>query len=90
MNKIYLLTFDPYKTNSVALHNIIKSNSYISNWWHYISSAYLIKSSYTLVTLQNDIIRQWPNQNFLLIEINTQNFGGWLPKAAWDWIRQQR
>lgn len=90
MNKIYLLAFDPYKTNAVGLHEIIKNSPYLSNWWHYIGSAYLLKSNHTLYTIQNDIIRKWPNQHFFLIEVNTYNFGGWLPQAAWDWILQQQ
>lgn len=90
MNKIYLLTFDPYKTNGLGLHEIIKSSPYVSNWWHYIGSAYLIKSPYTLFTIQNDIVEKWPNQHFLIIEVNANNYGGWLPQAAWDWINQQK
>lgn len=86
MYKIYLFVFDPYKTDTSLVHNIIKNNSYITNWWHYLASAYLLKSRYTLATIQDDIIRKWPNQHFLLIEVNTNNFGGWLPQAAWDWI----
>lgn len=90
MNKIYLLVFDPYKTNASGLHDIIKNNTYIANWWHYLGSAYLIKSRYTLFTIQNDIITKWPNQHFLLIEVNAHNAGGWLPQAAWDWINQNK
>lgn len=90
MNKIYLLVFDPYKTNAMGLHEIIKNNAYILTWWHYLGSAYLIKSTYTLITIQNDIVSRWPNQHFLLMEVNAHNFGGWLPQAAWDWINQHK
>lgn len=90
MHKIYILSFDPYKTNAGWLHEVIKSSPYITNWWHYLGSTYVIKSSYTLATVQNDIIARWPNQHFLLMEVNAQNYAGWLPKVAWDWIDQNR
>lgn len=88
MYKVYLLAFDPYKTNATELHNIIKNNLYVSNWWHYLGSAYLLQSSYTLETIRADIIKKWPNQNFLLIEVKLNNSDGWLPKDAWDWIKK--
>ncbi len=90
MDKIYLLVFDPYKTDASKLHELIKNNQHISNWWHYLGSGYLIKSRYTLNTIHNDILREWPNQRYLLIEVNPNNENGWLPREAWDWIHQHR
>ena len=86
MNKIYLLAFDPHKTDASGLHNIISKNPYITTWWHYIGSVYLIKSSYTLATIHSEIVQKWPNQHFLFIEVNASNANGWLPQEAWDWI----
>lgn len=91
MFKIYLITFDPYKTDAIGMHGIISTSIYVSNWWHYIGSAYLIKSSWTLITIQNEITRKWGyNQNFLIIEVDPKNYGGWLPQDAWSWINQNR
>lgn len=86
MNKIYFIAIDPYKTDALSLYNIITTNPYVITWWHYLESIYLIKSAYTLGTIQNDIIAKWPNQRFLIMEVNAHNFSGWLPKEAWDWI----
>lgn len=90
MNKIYILVFDPYKTNSMALHEVIKNSPYALTWWHFIGSAYLIKSQYTLGTIHQQILNEWPNQFFMLTEVDLKNSDGWLPKEAWDWIKLHR
>lgn len=87
--KIYLLVFDPYKTDAVALHNIITTMAYASEWWHYIGSAYLITSSSTATEIQNYINMSWSGF-FLITEINGRNSGGWLPQEAWDWINSRK
>jgi hypothetical protein len=90
VTKLYLLTFDPSKTNSVDLHNIINGNPYVQDWWHYIATSYIIASDYTLGTLHKDIMTRWPKQRYLLTEVNLDNSNGWLPQAAWDWIHKNR
>lgn len=85
-NKVYLLAFDPVKSDGVALHRIIKDSVYITDWWHYLPSTYILVSAYTLDTIQKQIRDKWPDNHFLLIEVNRLNHNGWLPQEAWDWL----
>jgi hypothetical protein len=90
LNKEYLLAFDPNKSDGEALHAIIKSSPYISDWWHYLPSTYILMSSYTLETIQKQILDSWSGNHFLMIEVNRNNHNGWLPQAAWDWLNGHR
>jgi hypothetical protein len=90
MTRIYLLAFDPYKTDSVKLHEVIKEKTHIKDWWHYIGSTYLIASDFTLATVHNDILKGWPKQRYLLIEVDPKVSNGWLPPEAWAWIHKYR
>lgn len=84
----YLFVFDRDVTSDyVALHNAIKSNSHISNWWHYLNSVYILISSYDADTLTNDIRPHLSSGRYMVIKITKSNYQGYLSKDAWDWIR---
>ena len=87
---IYLLSFDPYKTDAKALHSVISGNPGIPDWWHFIGSCYLLASNLTLSQLHQEIMTKWPNHHFLLlmVELKEGNNNGWLPKDAWTWIKK--
>ena len=87
--KLYLLVFDPYKTDPTALHNIITNLPNTTEWWHYLGSAYIIASRLNALELQNYINSRWVGF-FLATEINAENAGGWLPQEAWDWINSRK
>lgn len=91
MNKLYILSFDHAKSNAKALHNIIShSPGVITDWWHWLGSTYIIVSPEDLLHLHREILKKWPSQNFLLLEINLKkgNYEGLLPSEAWNWIRK--
>lgn len=87
---MYLLSYDPYKVDASALHQVIDSSPYIRSWSHYIGSSYLIKSDHSVSHIVEDINARWPNQRYLLIKIDPYNYGGLLPRKAWDWIKRKR
>jgi len=86
--KTYSLSFDPHETDAVALHEVIKSSEFVTQWWHFLSSTYLIVSYSSRMDIQNEIVEKWPNQKFLIVETNPKDYGGWLPKDAWTWIEE--
>ena len=91
-NKFYILVFDPSRAGlAVELHKQIKACPYIGDWWHYIGSAYIIKSQYTLATIQDYLTKNTPeSRQYLLVEVNLHNNNGWLPQEAWDWINTRK
>lgn len=88
MSKLYILSFDPHLTNAQLLHNLITTMPSTIDWWHYLGSTYLIVSDLSAVDIQGHINTKWVG-NFLVVEVNNKNSGGWLPKVAWDWINSK-
>jgi hypothetical protein len=85
---IYLITYDLHKPGKdyTSLHNTIKT---ASTWWHYIESTWIIKTDLSVNEWSNRIRSVTDsNDNFLIVDISKQNRQGWLPKKAWDWIRE--
>jgi len=82
-----MLIFDPTKTNPTNMHNVIQNNLLVSNWWHYLPSAYILLSQHSITAIQNDLLVKLPNQRFMLTKIDPKVVGGWLPEEAWKWVR---
>lgn len=52
-------------------------------------NTYIIITPASPTELENLMIQYLPpNNNFLFFDVTDQDYGGWLPKAAWDWIKQ--
>lgn len=88
MAKTFLLSFDPHKTDADALHKVISTSPYVTNWSHYLASSYVLRSNHNLTTIMDDIIARWPKQRFLLTEIKHRERNGWMPMKAWDWFKK--
>lgn len=93
MTKLYIIT---YKTNpsfnSAIFHNYIKAlyqNNWISDWWHYTDNTYIVASNQTVQNLYNATAKGMGGiQYALIVEVNPKNQQGWLPPAAWDWLKK--
>ncbi|MCK5022056.1 MAG: hypothetical protein KAR54_02310 [Candidatus Pacebacteria bacterium] len=84
---LYLITYDLNRPqqNYTELYNALKSRG---AWWHYLDSTWLVKSSEDITTFTNRIkIEIDNNDSLLVIEITNDNYKGWLPQKAWDWLR---
>ena len=92
MNKVYLITYNPdLNFNKSTFHNYIDSlfkKGYISDWWHYIDETYLVASNLEVNQLYNSIFPGVPQRYLLIIEVNTNNAQGWIPKEAWTWLQK--
>jgi len=92
MSKVYLVTYNTdLNFNKAIFHSYIQSlysRGYISDWWHYIDTSYLIVSSLEVNQLYDFIFPGVPQRNLLIVEINPNNAQGWLPKDAWIWLQK--
>ncbi len=90
MEKKYIITYElknktkDYSTLYQAIKNLSKY------WWHYIDSSWVVKhcelnSDEIFEKLRSHIDTQ--TDYILVIEINTENKQGWLPKKAWNWLK---
>lgn len=88
MKNSYVISYDPTKGIPSNFHNAIQNSNYISTWWHYLPSTYIVVSTHAASTIQDELCAKVPGQQFLIIKADSSAFGGWLPKDAWEWIRQ--
>jgi len=90
MNKLYLISYNLKGDNDkIRFHDYIKSlckNDYITDWWHYIDNSYIVASSLNVEKLYDIVSKGNPNQYIFIVEVDTENAQGWLPKKAWDWL----
>lgn len=63
-----------------------------TTWWHYIDNAWLVKTTEP----PNEMIdRLKPHfdhvaDSIFIVKIDPYTYNGWLPKAAYEWIRAHR
>lgn len=83
-----LITYDLNKPgqNYGDLYSTIKS---VGAWWHYLDSTWIVQ---TRMTPQQVWEKLQPNadrnDSFLVIDITSDAYGGWLPQEAWDWLKK--
>ena len=59
-------------------------------WWHYLTSTWLISTNKNPTEVYNALTPFIvPADRILIFELGTAH-QGWLPKEAWDWIKQQQ
>lgn len=87
--RIYLMIFDRDKyLDQDKLSQFIKTSDIILDWWHYIKSSYILVSRLSADELTSYMTENFKNFRFLIIEIDSRNYNGWLPPNAWDWIHK--
>ncbi|WP_298903188.1 hypothetical protein [uncultured Psychroserpens sp.] len=93
-DKFYILIFDnngiPKTFNQKVFHNNLTQTKGVKAWWHYLESTYIIKvgnsvNASHIVELMKELA---PNKKYFTSEINFQDYNGWLPNEAWDWIKE--
>lgn len=87
MSNFYMLVFDPPIVNATKLHTYISKSPKYSSWWHYLSSAYVLKTNDNLAGVQADILRNWPDNRYFLIKINPNYYDGWVNQDAYNWFK---
>ena len=85
--RVLLVTYDLNKPgqNYDGLYDLLKS---ANSWWHHLDSTWIL---YTRLSpeIWSQKIRSVidSGDHFLIIEVRS-NYQGWLPKKAWDWLRE--
>ena len=87
MNKVYIVSYDlnvpgqDYK----GLYDELKKST---NWWHYLDSTWLIYTSESAEKLFDRLSGHLDKSDRILVIRVTNEYQGWLPEEAWQWIRQ--
>lgn len=57
-------------------------------WWHYLERTWIIISEESPFQIWNKVENKINKKNNLLIIEIKKNSEGWLPREAWDWIKE--
>lgn len=88
---LYLITFNNIQNVDLTMiHEVIKNNSTISDWWHYLPNTYLIETSSTSKQLADLISLKFQGLLFFIVKIDLNDVNGVLAKDAWDWINKKK
>jgi hypothetical protein len=69
------------------LFDVLKSKD---SWWHYLSATWLIATHDSPETLRDELVPLIFDHDRILITELSENYSGWLPKKAWEWIKKHR
>lgn len=89
--KAFLLTFDyttPKAAKLNAFHARVKSDPKILSWWHRLQGTYILITTDDVMAenLRAFFHQSFPDEYCFFIQIHYADYGGWLPKEAWDWM----
>ena len=84
---VYCVSYDLNKAgqNYNALYEELKKSP---GWCHPLDSTWLISTRETAQQLSDRLRRHLDNNDTLLVIVVTKEYAGWLPKTAWDWMKQ--
>ena len=71
-----------------SLYKAIKNSG--STWWHYLESMWLVKTTNSPKEVFDIIHPSMDKDDSLFITELSDNYYGWLPTKAWEWIRNNK
>jgi hypothetical protein len=86
MKRFYLIQYI-VSNNDTDIKEIIKS---LGDWFNYFNGSFLLFSSLNIEAIYDRIKKEKPDEHILVLEFNLKNYYGWLPKAAWDWLKEKK
>jgi predicted NAD/FAD-binding protein len=86
MEYVYIINYQVANVDSKnALKSAIKS---ARSWFNYFENSWIIVSKNNLTYWNSKLSKLMKQDDYLLIlEINIENYNGWMPKDAWDWLK---
>lgn len=75
--------------DSARIHNVIKSISTITDWWHYLPNVYIVSTTSNAKYLTDRLMPSFQGLLFLVVKLDMRDFNGVLNKDAWEWIRRK-
>lgn len=86
---VYLISYDLNQSgqNYKDLYETIKSASN-GTWMHYLDSTWIIQSSRSADEISNILKPALDNNDSLLVFEVQNQYAGWLPEEAWDYLKK--
>jgi hypothetical protein len=86
---VLLITYDLKKPGQdySALYNTIKT---ASRWWHYLESTWIIETASPPQAWVEKLLPHLDQNDRLIVVQITPNYQGYLPKDAWEWLKNSK
>ncbi len=86
---VYQISYDLKKPGQdySGLFEAIKS---LGSWWHYLESSWLVDTHYNASQIFERVKGHIDQNDLILIIGVTNDYAGWLPQKAWDWIKSRQ
>lgn len=85
--KVFSVTYD-LKDEGRDYSSLYDSIQQAPYWWHYLESTWLIATNKTADQVFNRLGKHIDESDRVLVIRVTDEYSGWLPKDAWEWIRR--
>lgn len=84
---VYAISYDLNQPGQKyqSLYEAIKS---CGTWWHYLDSTWLLSTNKSAAQVSARLREELDKNDSLLVIKVTDEYSGWLPEKAWDWIRR--
>ena len=90
MNLFALILERDFYGSYPKFHDDFVSNPAIKDWWHYMTSCYIVKTEWDHNQLSDHCAQSLRNASckdaHLILSVNLERHQGLLPKSAWPWI----
>jgi hypothetical protein len=86
MYKTYVLVVTP-RANLDEVGHLVQTDPRIPAYWNYLPYLFCVKTEMSAKELA-ELFTDAAGSGFLVVEIDTSNMNGKLPRAAWEWFRE--
>lgn len=88
MNRALLITYDLNKPGQ-DYTKLYKSIKALGGWWHHLDSTWIVATPLSPAEAWEKLKGSFDaSDHCLIIDVSGDGYSGWLPKKAWDWIKQ--
>jgi hypothetical protein len=87
MKRLYNVSYDLNKTGKdyKGLHEELKKTG---TWIHLLDSTWLLFTAESATQIYNRLRPHIDQDDNIMIAQITNNYSGWLPENAWNWVKQ--
>ncbi len=83
----FLLVFDSTQVARSKITKTIDKLLPVNDWYAFLNNTICLISEADAPALSKQMRVAYPELRFIIVEIDQQKKGGWLPKTVWEFIR---
>jgi hypothetical protein len=84
----FLMVFDKSQVERDAITKKIDKIPTVRDWYAFLSNTICLISDKDARALSKVFRGTFPDVRFIIVEIDPEKRGGWLPKSVWEFIRK--